>query len=80
VVKRGCFWLGVDQWGRQSFKEMDCDILTQSLIGLIEYSYHEGIFFFSESPTVKKSRVKHIFLEAVSGLVTDLKIFLDAHK
>jgi hypothetical protein len=46
VVKRGCLWLGVDQCGRQSFKGMDCDILTQRLIGLIEYSYHEGISSF----------------------------------
>jgi hypothetical protein len=27
----------------------DCDILTQGLIGLIEYSYHQGIPSFSES-------------------------------
>jgi hypothetical protein len=26
----------------------DCDILTQGLIGLIEYSYHQGIPSFSE--------------------------------
>jgi hypothetical protein len=27
---------------------VDCDILTQCLIGLIEYSYHQGIPSFSE--------------------------------
>jgi hypothetical protein len=28
---------------------MDCDILAQGLIGLIEYSYHQGIPSFSEA-------------------------------
>jgi hypothetical protein len=28
---------------------VDCDILTQHLIGLIEYSYHQGIPSFSEA-------------------------------
>jgi hypothetical protein len=28
---------------------VDCDILAQDLIGLIEYSYHQGIPFFSEA-------------------------------
>jgi hypothetical protein len=28
---------------------VDCDILVQSLIGLIEYSYHQGIPSFSEA-------------------------------
>jgi hypothetical protein len=28
---------------------MSCDILAQSLIGLIEYSYHHGISSFSEA-------------------------------
>jgi hypothetical protein len=28
---------------------VDCDILTQGLIGLIEYSYHQGIPSFSEA-------------------------------
>jgi hypothetical protein len=36
VIKRGHFWLGVDQRERQSSKGADCDILTQGLIGLIE--------------------------------------------
>jgi hypothetical protein len=28
---------------------VDCDILTQGLAGLIEYSYHQGIPSFSEA-------------------------------
>jgi hypothetical protein len=28
---------------------VDCDILAQGLIGLIEYSYHQGIPSFSEA-------------------------------
>jgi hypothetical protein len=28
---------------------VDCDILTQGLIGLIEYSYHQGIPSFLEA-------------------------------
>jgi hypothetical protein len=28
---------------------VDCDILTQGLIGLIEYSYHQGIPSFPEA-------------------------------
>jgi hypothetical protein len=28
---------------------VDCDIRTQDLIGLIEYSYHQGIPYFSEA-------------------------------
>jgi hypothetical protein len=27
---------------------VDCDILTQELIGLIEYSYHQSILSFSK--------------------------------
>jgi hypothetical protein len=43
VAKRGRSWLGVDRLLR-----VDCDILTQGLIELIEYSYHQGIPSFSE--------------------------------
>jgi hypothetical protein len=28
---------------------VDCDILTQGIIGLIEYSYHQGIPSFSKA-------------------------------
>jgi hypothetical protein len=34
-------------------RRVDCDILTQGLIGLIEYSYHQGIPCFLE-PQLKK--------------------------
>jgi hypothetical protein len=30
------------------FEDEECDILAQGLIGLIEYSYHQGISYFSE--------------------------------
>jgi hypothetical protein len=43
MTKRGHSWLGVDRRGRRSFKGVDCGILTQGLIELIEYSYHQGI-------------------------------------
>jgi hypothetical protein len=48
MVKRGRSWLGVDRWGRRSSKGVDCDILAQDLIELIEYSYHQVIPSFSE--------------------------------
>jgi hypothetical protein len=57
TAKRGCSWLGVDRRGRRSSKGVDCDILTQVLIGLIEYSYHQGIPF-SVSLIEKNSGVK----------------------
>jgi hypothetical protein len=46
VAKRGRSWLGVDRRGCRSSKGVNCDILTQGLIGLIEYSYQKGIPFF----------------------------------
>jgi hypothetical protein len=49
VVKRGRSWLEVDRRGRRSSKGVDCDILAQGLIGLIEYSYHQGIPSFLEA-------------------------------
>jgi hypothetical protein len=49
VAKRGRSWLGIDRWERRSSKEVDCDILIQDLIELIEYSYHQGIPSFSEA-------------------------------
>jgi hypothetical protein len=42
----GRCWLGVDRREHRSSKRVDCDILTQDLIGLIEYSYHQGIHSF----------------------------------
>jgi hypothetical protein len=49
VAKRGGSWLGVDRRGRRSSKGVDCDILAQGLIGLIEYSYHHDISSFPEA-------------------------------
>jgi hypothetical protein len=49
VAKRGRSWLEVDRRGRRSSKGVDCDILAQGLIGLIEYSYHQGIASFLEA-------------------------------
>jgi hypothetical protein len=48
----GRSWLEVDRRGRQSSKGVNCDILTQGLIGLIEYSYHQGI------PSFLKARLQ----------------------
>jgi hypothetical protein len=72
---------------------VDCDILAQGLIGLIEYSYHQGIASFLEaqlkrtlglsvlgSPTEKNSRVKGAWPKVISGWVTDWEVFLGAHK
>jgi hypothetical protein len=67
VGKRGRSWLGVDRRGRRSSKEVDCDILAQGLIGLIEYSYHQGI------PSFLKAH-----LQRTTGLsVLDLEQFQD---
>jgi hypothetical protein len=42
---------------------VDCDILTQGLIGLIEYSYHQGIPSFSEARLQKTPRLSVLGLE-----------------
>jgi hypothetical protein len=57
-----------------------CDILAQGLIGLIEYSYHQGIPSFSRSPSTKNSRVKRAWPGAISGWVTDREVFPGVHK
>jgi hypothetical protein len=50
VAKRGGSWIGVDRRGRRSSKGgVDCDILAQGLIGLIEYSYQQDAYSFSEA-------------------------------
>jgi hypothetical protein len=43
VIKRGCYWLGIDRRGCRSSKRVNCDILAQDLIEIIEYSYHQGV-------------------------------------
>jgi hypothetical protein len=45
----GTFLVGVDRRGRRSSKGVDCDIPAQGLIGLIEYSYHQGVHYFLEA-------------------------------
>jgi hypothetical protein len=58
---------------------VDYDILAQGLIGLIEYSYDQGITFF-RTPPAKYSRVKRAWLRAISGWVTNLEVFPGVHK
>jgi hypothetical protein len=41
--------LGLTDGNVNHLSGVDCDILTQGLIGLIEYSYHQGIPSFSEA-------------------------------
>jgi hypothetical protein len=36
---------------------VDCDILTQGIIGLIEYSYHQGIPSFLEAQLKRTLRI-----------------------
>jgi hypothetical protein len=45
MANTGGSWLRVDRQGRRSSKGVDCDILAQGLIGLIEYSYQQGTSF-----------------------------------
>jgi hypothetical protein len=40
--------LGLTDEDVSLLRVVDCDILTQDLIGLIEYSYHQGIPSFPE--------------------------------
>jgi hypothetical protein len=41
--------LGLPDEDVDLLRGVDCDIRTQDLIGLIEYSYHQGIPYFSEA-------------------------------
>jgi hypothetical protein len=41
--------LGLTDEDVDLLRVVDCDILTQGLIGLIEYSYHQGITSFLEA-------------------------------
>jgi hypothetical protein len=43
--------LGLTDEDVDLLRGVNCDILTQGLIGLIEYSYHQGIPFFGSPPT-----------------------------
>jgi hypothetical protein len=57
VAKRERSWLGVDRRGRRSSKRVDCDILTQGLIGLVEYLYHQCIPSFPEDQLKRTMRL-----------------------
>jgi hypothetical protein len=41
--------LGLTDEDVDLLRGVDCDIMTQGLIGLIEYSYHQGISSFLET-------------------------------
>jgi hypothetical protein len=45
----------LDRRGRRSSKGVNYDILAQGLIGLIEYSYHQGIPSFWEAQLKRTS-------------------------
>jgi hypothetical protein len=49
--------------GHQSYKRVDYDIQTQDLIGLIEYSYHQGIYSFPEAQLQRTSGLNVLGLE-----------------
>jgi hypothetical protein len=63
MAKGGHSWLGVDRRGRRSSKGVDCDILAQGLIGLIEYSYHQSIPSFLEARLQRTSGLSVFGLE-----------------
>jgi hypothetical protein len=42
-------WLARIGYNRSMTRYIRCDILTQGLIGLIEYSYHQGIPSFPKA-------------------------------
>jgi hypothetical protein len=48
VAKRGRSWLGLINGDVGLLKGLDCDIIAQGLIELIEYSYHQDISSFLE--------------------------------
>jgi hypothetical protein len=67
VAKRGGSWFGVDRREHRSSKGVDCDILAQGFIELIEYSYQQDASSFSE-----------VYLERISRLsILDLEQSLD---
>jgi hypothetical protein len=72
--------LGLTDWDVGLLRGVDCDILAQGLIGLIEYSYHQGIPYFLEAQLKRTMRLSVLDSGAILGLVTDRKVFLGAHK
>jgi hypothetical protein len=71
VAKMGCFWLGIDRRGIDLLRGVDCDILAQSLIGLIRILILPMYTFFSGSSTAKNFGVKHAWPGAISGSMTN---------
>jgi hypothetical protein len=63
VTKRGHSWFGVNRWKHQSSKGVNCDILTQDIIGLVEYSYHQDI------PSIPEVQLKSTL--ALSVLISE---------
>jgi hypothetical protein len=59
---------------------VDCDILAQGLIGLIEYLYQQGTSSFLEAYLERTSRLSVLGLEQSSGWVTDRGVFSGAHE
>jgi hypothetical protein len=56
-LRRDVPGLGLTNGDVDLLRGVDCDILAQALIGLIKYSYHQGIHSFSRSPTKKTLRL-----------------------
>ena len=63
MAKRGGSWIGVDRRGRLSSKGVDCDILAQGLIELIEYPYQQGSSSFLEAYLERTSKLSVLDLE-----------------
>jgi hypothetical protein len=63
MAKRGGSWIEVDRRGRRSSKGVDCDILAQGLIELIEYLYKQGASSFSEAYIERTSKLSVLGLE-----------------
>jgi hypothetical protein len=76
VVKRGHFWLGIDQRGCLSSKRVDYDILAQGINRIDRILIPSKYTFFFRSSTTKNSGVKHVWHGAILRWVTDRKVFL----
>jgi hypothetical protein len=59
---------------------VDYDILAQGLIGLIEYSYHQGIPYFLEAHLQRTLGLSVLGPEQFFWMVTDREVFLGVHK
>jgi hypothetical protein len=72
--------LGLTDESVSLLRGVDCDILTQDLIGLIKYPYHQGIPSFFRTPPAKNPGVKRAWPKAILGWVTDPEVFPGVHK